>query len=285
MAELVPWQVLSSDLRSHRDAVANDWVRLLDSGEGERACVKFLHEHAGFFFCDSGRRLLAISELELGADFRPDFVVATDMSSSGLVYEFIEIEDPNQNPFTLAGQPSARLNGAVNQIIGWDTWIRGNQQLAKKLLPSREFWTHDRLVVRYTIITGRRAQHEKWTHSRNLFSDRVDVQIRSFDHLTDELLERYFAPFPNLASVEMDNADEFVRNQLVNPFRRAISSAVWREAALKLHDDHMNAKNIDLLVSLASTSDRLAPFLQDWGSLPVEKRSFYINQLKFIQNL
>lgn len=83
MEPLIPWQTLRTELRSHRDHVVQDWMGLLDSGAGERECVKFLNEHAGFFFCDSSRSLIAISELELGADFRPDFVVTHDFSSFG----------------------------------------------------------------------------------------------------------------------------------------------------------------------------------------------------------
>jgi hypothetical protein len=156
MAELIPWQVLRTDLRAHRDAVVNSWVQLLDGGAGERPCLDFLKDHAGFFFCDSIHRLVAISELELGADLRADFVVAYDQSSYGLYYEFIEIEDPNTNPYSAKRQPSARLSGAVSQIMQWQMWLEANRDGAKKILPSHEFWTNDRLPATYTIIIGRR---------------------------------------------------------------------------------------------------------------------------------
>lgn len=190
MKEPTPWQVLNTDLRDHRERVVRDWTLLLDDGAGERACLAFLRDHAGFFFCDSARRLMAISELELGADFRPDFVVANDLSSYGLFYEFIEVEDPNENAMNSKAQPSARLNAAISQVQRWRLWLDANRAIAKKVLPSREFWKRDRLAARYTIIIGRRRDADEWSFLRNYYSDQLGIQIRSFDHLTDTLTER-----------------------------------------------------------------------------------------------
>jgi len=282
MAELIPWQILRADLRAHRDRVVHDWVQLLDDRVGERACLNFLKNHAGFFFCDSGRRLLAISELELGADLRVDFVVADDLSSFGFYYEFIEIEDPDENPYTSKRQPSARLSGAVSQIMQWRMWLEGNRETAKKILPSHEFWTNDHLPARYTIIIGRRKDAEDRTDLRNYYSNEIDIRIRSFDHLTEVLQERYFSPLPNLASGEMDGVDPIVRNELVNPFRTAISSSEWRKVAPRIFDYHMAAKNAETLVGLASTNARLTPFLADWDALPAEKRHFYLEQAQWL---
>jgi hypothetical protein len=284
MAELIPWQILRTDLRAHRDSVVRDWVQLLDDRAGEVACLNFLKNHAGFFFCDSGRRLLAISELELGADFRADFVVADDLSSYGFYYEFIEIEDPNEAPYTSKKQPSARLSGAVSQIMQWRKWLEANRESAKKILPSHEFWTNDNLPAKYTIIIGRRKDMEDWTGLRNQYSNEIDIRIRSFDQLTEVLQEQPFGPVPNLASGEMDGVESIVRNALVNPFRTAISSAEWRKVAPRLFDYHMAAKNAETLVGLASTNARLVSFLADWEALPAEKRDFYLEQTQWLAN-
>jgi hypothetical protein len=142
MEMLIPWQALRTELRSHRDHVVQNWIELLSSGAGERDCVKFLNEHAGFFFCDSSRSLITIAELELGADFRPDFVVTHDFSSLGFSYEFIEVQDPNEQPLKTNGQFSNGLNEAIAQITKWHKWLTGNRDTAKRILPSRsEAWT------------------------------------------------------------------------------------------------------------------------------------------------
>jgi hypothetical protein len=286
MQNLIPWQTLNADLRIHRDQVVRDWVGLLDSVTGEMDCLKFLKQHAGFFFCDSARQLIAISELELGADYRPDFVVACDLSSYGFSYEFIEIQDPNEQPLKQNGQFANGVNEALSQITKWLKWLNGNRDTAKRILPSREFRRHGRLSAKYTIIAGRRKNQDTLLVDRNYHSDNFnDIQIRSFDHLTEILQERRFAPLPILASAEMDLVEPAVRNNLVNPFRMAIPSAEWRKVADMLEDDHMAAKNATILVGLASTNTRLQPFLKAWQDLPEVKRHFYLDQIDFMANL
>jgi hypothetical protein len=285
METLIPWQTLRTTLRSHHDQVVQDWIELLESGAGERAGMKFLNEHAGFFFCDSSRRLITISEFELGADFRPDFVVTHDFSSFGFSYEFIEIQDPNEQPLKTDGQFSKGLNEAVAQITKWNKWLAGNKDTAKRILPSREFLRDDRLAARYTIIIGRRKNQDSLLALRNYNSDNLNIQIRSFDYLTETLQERYFAPLPNLASFEMDQVDTVVRNKLVNPFRMAIPSAEWRRVVSTLEDRHMSAKNAATFVNVASANTRLQPFLEAWQDLSEVKRQVYLDEINFIKKL
>lgn len=283
LKDLIPWQILNADLRIHRDHVVRAWVDLIDSGPGERACLKFLKEHAGLFFCDSARRLVTISELELGADYQPDFVVANDLSSYGFSYEFVELQDPKEPPLKQNGQYSDGVNEALSQITKWRRWLDGNKDTAKRILPSREFRRTGRFKPKYTIIAGRRTNEDRLLADRNYQSDNFqDISIRSFDHLTDVLRERMFAPLPILASAEMDRVELSLRNRLVNPFRTAIQSAQWRKAVEVLEDDHMAAKNAATLIALTSANNRLEPFLRAWEDLPEAKRQFYLSQINFM---
>lgn len=283
--DLIPWQSLNADLRIHHDHVVRDWVSLLASEPGELACLRFLKEHAALFFSDSARRLIVISELELGADFRPDFVVAHDLSSYGFSYEFIELQDPNEQPLKNNGWYSDGVNEAISQITRWRKWLAGNVDTAKRLLPSREFRRTGRLVAKYTIVAGRRKAEDRLLSDRNYQSDNFDdISIRSFDYLTDLLQERLFAPVPILASTEMDQVELVLRNRLVNPFRVAIKSSAWRRAAEILEDDHMTAKNAGTLIEMATTNSRLETFLKGWAELPEASRQFYLNQIDKIAN-
>jgi hypothetical protein len=126
--------------------------------------------------------------------------------------------------------------------------------------------------TKYTVIIGRRNDEAELAHMRNKYSDMTDVQIRSFDYLTDMLSERMFSPVPILSSMEMNQVEPRLRNELVNPFRKAIPSGEWRKLTPKLDLDHMSAKNIDLLINATTCNYRLAPFLEDWERLPEEKR-------------
>lgn len=185
------------------------------------------------------------------------------------------------------GQFSRGLNEAIAHISKWHKWLAGNRDTAKRILPSREFLRDDRLAASYTIITGRRKTKDSLLALRNYHSDNsnLNIQIRSFDYMTENLQERYFAPLPNLASVEMNNVDTVVRNRLVNPFRMAIPSGEWRKVVSTLEDQHMSATNAVTFVSLASTNSRLQSFLEAWQDLPEVKRKFYLDEINFIKNL
>jgi hypothetical protein len=143
-----------------------------------------------------------------------------------------------------------------------------------------------RFSAKYTIIAGRRKSQDRLLTERNYHTDNFDdLQIRSFDYLTEIVQERYFAPLPNLASVEMDQVSLAVRNELVNPFRMAIPSAEWRKVAAILEDDHMAAKNASILVDLVSANTRLQAFVDAWQELSEERRQVYTEQIYFMANL
>ena len=208
-----------------------------------------------------------------------------DLSSYGFSYEFIEIQDPNEPPLKQNGQFADGVNEGLSQITKWRRWLDGNRDGAKRVLPSREFRRHGRLSAKYTIIAGRRTDRDRLLIDRNYHSDNFDdVQIRSFDRLTEILQEHSFAPLPILASAEMDQVELALRNSLVNPFRMAIPSAKRRKAAEILEDDHMSAKNAAILVELAETNTRLQPFLNAWQNLPEAIRQLYFDQIDFFLN-
>src|SRR5437016_610377 len=101
IAKTVGWFSLNYELAAHYHNVMDDWEQLLDNKSlNESDYLAFLRDHAGFVFNDSCRQLVSISELELGADLRVDFVLANDNSSYGFQYELVELESPHERAFT-----------------------------------------------------------------------------------------------------------------------------------------------------------------------------------------
>jgi hypothetical protein len=62
--------------------VLKKWQQLVASGETESHFQRFLSDHAGMFFGRDGISF-AISQLQLGSERRPDFVVIHDGRSAG----------------------------------------------------------------------------------------------------------------------------------------------------------------------------------------------------------
>jgi hypothetical protein len=82
------------------EEVARAWEKLLGNTRlKELAYHRFLENHAGLFFSDP-RTYIVISNLEMGADLKPDLVVVSDNQSYGFRYELIELESPHDQPFT-----------------------------------------------------------------------------------------------------------------------------------------------------------------------------------------
>ena len=260
------------------------WKSMLENTQlREQDYLNFLSRNAGFFFHDGNNTLISISELELGADYRVDFVVCHDRLSYGFEYEFIEIESPTDAVYTKKGLPSAHLIEAYyGQIKKWRLWLDANRAEAKRILPSKSFVYFDAPYFKYTIIIARRKETENFIHLRNEFGKDKDIEIRSFDYLTDKLLARHFNVTPSIQSEDFKQLDFRIKNDLANPFAEAFKSAVWRKMAKSniLCDSHMIAKNAKILLSNRNLNDEINRFLDSWVSVKLTERQRLLKDAK-----
>jgi len=61
-------------------------------------------------------------EFRMGSDFRADFVIIS--ADSGAWHgQFVELEGPNDSPYTKSGAPSTKLNLAIQQTKDWQDFI------------------------------------------------------------------------------------------------------------------------------------------------------------------
>ena len=275
---IIPWSVLCGRGIRFLKTIEKRWVSLIEQpGVKESKLHEFLSEHASLFF---GQRLFVISRAELGSDFQADFVVARDEASYGINYTFVEIETPQSPVYNRAGDPSAKLTHAMQQVRDWKTWLTRYRGHVRRFFPSEYFGWDEFTNLSFCVVIGRRGSANLETAKRNALSRETGVIIRSFDYLTD-LLRARFSFISNSASVgEPSGVSPTILNRLANPFANAYSWSTWKD--LVDHRDfnwsNFVRHNAETLVAHRVYSRECDDFLKWWRSLPARRRAQYALQ-------
>jgi len=222
------WKYLTQGGRNILQGVLRQWLDMLNNKTlHETDYHAFIAKHAGLFF-HNPCLTIPISKLKLSSDFETDFVVIKLMSGTGgIVYEFIELESPHKMTYTKSGQPSATLTTAIQQIQNWREWLTQNRiMFSDKTAKFNKALLRD-FNFRYTILIGRRKEIEPYADERNALAERLNVQIRSFDYLTD-LLTLNFQVI-DIPTRDFTFSQISPNNQLDNPFHKAISDSNWKK--------------------------------------------------------
>ena len=112
------------------------FLKVLDAASGERAVHAFLKKHdylIGMTFRSNTHPSGVVSEFELGAEFRSDFLVLSCCSAWWSV-DFVELESPNAGLYLKNGTPSKCLRIATRQIRDWKQWARENESYLRNRL-------------------------------------------------------------------------------------------------------------------------------------------------------
>jgi Domain of unknown function (DUF4263) len=221
------WSLLNKERRGLLDEVVRSWEALLgDTGLKELAYHTFLEDHSGLFFSNPFGTYIVISNLEMGADLKPDLVVVSDNQSYGFKYELIELESPHDRIFTSKGRQSAKLTHALQQVEDWQRWLEKHPDSAKELFPSKAHLLWGDPQLSYTVVIGRRDEVVRNNEIRIQKSSKYGCSIRSFDHITDRLRRNIFLDVGLFEHDQHLTNDE--RNRISSPFFRAMSSATWK---------------------------------------------------------
>jgi len=160
------------------EADIDKYDRLLAKRAREQDVQAFLEEHSYFF--NGILRLYApsplYSKVRLGSEYEMDFAWF-DTASSGPDWRFVELEAPAYPMFTKAGEPSARLQHAMQQVRDWNAWIHRHLDYARALMPRIEY------PLAYVFV-GRRAQLTSQTRERLrrlAFENRSQVHLHTLD--------------------------------------------------------------------------------------------------------
>lgn len=161
----------------------------------------------------------------MGSEYEADFVNIRDKRSNGVQYEFIEIEKPGSQLFTKSGIPSNDLNNALQQIRDWKRFLIDDKSFFRKFLPANSTRVITKSFLKFVIIIGRRTENDFINDKRDQIATEADIEIRSFDYLTDLLQRRQFYNYPCLDS----DWGHYVENQLENPFAMATTDSKWKD--------------------------------------------------------
>jgi len=243
------WKLLDSSSEIIT-GIINKWQRLIDMHAKELDYHDFIKRHANLFLVDGLDSHFVISKLKLGSDYELDFAVPYDEGSRGLTWELIEIEKPQDVPYTKSGAPSMFLNRATQQIRDWKRWIQSNRSLAMRMFSTLGVRVSRLPNFTFTVIIGTRENSQRWLQERNQYADENCIQIRSYDYLTDRLKKRMYFDRTFIASAEWEQVDERLTEKLANPFLMAFTDSEWKDLINELgpHGSHFTAAACKLLV-------------------------------------
>lgn len=223
-----PWSWLNNKARHIRNSILERWNIILErQNDNEHAIHKYLAEYGNLFFVDNQLSFFVISKMRLGADLIPDLVVASDHRSYGVGYNFIELKKPSDRPFTKDGHASASLSRAIQQCLSYKQWLHHHIREASKRLCFLVDGEYIDRMFSFSIYIGRRDEMVKWRNERQILSSTLQIPIRSYDALTDDLAGRAFGDTLLHAFSDTRELTPQMQNQLANPFVRAFSDREW----------------------------------------------------------
>lgn len=254
------WTLLNTSKSALVLELLHEWKRILKRREPERVYQSFLSEYAGFFLADE-MSFSVISKLKLGSELETDFVIVRDGYSNGTIYEFIEIEKPWSNLFTSKGIPSKDFNTSLQQIRDWKRWLIDNKNFLQKYLPTTSTRVIHNSNLKFKIIIGQRNNSPTEYEKRLQIASENNIEIRSFDYLTDKLKNRFFLPSSNLD--DKGRLSDKVLNEIANPFNRALTDSKWKSLCEKTQIPavHIYSNISDSIVKVVNSNNLLKKFI------------------------
>ena len=129
-----------------------------------------------------GGSVWCLDRPELGAEFVPDFLLAT-ATSVGFRWVAIELESPNVKALTKAGLPARKLADALGQVRDWRMWLTDNVAYARE---ERGLKDIDGNCEAFVVIGRRSSLDPKQVKKyRGLSTDALTVM--SYDRLLDSI--------------------------------------------------------------------------------------------------
>jgi Domain of unknown function (DUF4263) len=270
-AKWIPWDQFAAAGCPQMKAIRSRWNTLLRRQNlHERYYHDFIARHAHIFFPMFCRSIQVISKIRLGAELVTDLVIVQDEASRGLSYWLVELESPWNAPFTKGGVASGRLTRAIHQVLDWKRWLDEHQSEARKLFPSRLYYSDLKPMFEYSIVIGTRENSRRWLDKRNQLAETLGIFIRSFDWLTGRLIARSgchpFADEYRGGGYEEDNLKPEIKNALANPFVRAMTDPEWRAfVGCRFSGSHMVGHHAERLLQFRKTNMHEAAFLRRIG--------------------
>ena len=128
------------------------------------------------------------AEVPFGSTLRSDFCWLND-NSDGPEWVLVEIESPEMKLFTKNGEPSSKLNHAIEQVTSWERYFEFNPAEKAKI-----FGAVSRF--RFILVAGRRRDWASKNASlwRTHYKKNSNIEIHSTDIFYDSV--DHYSKFP-----------------------------------------------------------------------------------------
>lgn len=160
----------------------------IDTARGEREMQVYLEKYpiALIQHLGGGHGRWVIPHKRLGADFVPDFLIS-ERSSLGFEWYGVELESPTASLFNASGDPSAKLNHAIRQIMDWRVWLDKNLDYAARPRDKQGLGLMDiNGKLPGLILIGRRDSLDPSNRERRRqMGGDLRIQIHTYDWLVD----------------------------------------------------------------------------------------------------
>lgn len=129
-----------------------------------------------------GRTYWCLDRPQLGAEFVPDFLLAS-VTSVGFRWIAIELESPAVKTLTKAGLPARKLADALRQIRDWRIWLTDNVAYARQERGLKDIDGNCEAIV----VIGRRSSLDPKQIKRYRALSSDGIAVMSYDRLHDSM--------------------------------------------------------------------------------------------------
>lgn len=239
------------------------WKNLLDDRNLKEQDYHFFLQKYPAIFLTAIECYFVISKLKLGSEYETDFVLVNEGYSNGTEYELIEIESPHTELFDKSGKPTAKFNSALQQIRDWKRFLIHNKGEFKKTFPTVNTKIIRDSKLKFKIIIGRRTDNQEHIDKRRQIEESENVEIISFDRLTDLAGHRLkFSNEPLIFASQLESKSEHLRNRLANPFYECTKDSIWRRICKK-GPSHFYSNMLNEILEVRSYNESMYEFI-DW---------------------
>lgn len=164
--------------------IVDEFGRLLSDAVDERPLQTFLASAPMLLgpLAHSGGRFWCLDRPRLGAEFVPDFLLAS-ATSAGFRWTAIELESPTAKALTRAGLPARKLAAALGQIRDWRTWLTDNVAYARQERGLKNIDGNCEAIV----VIGRRSSLDPRQANRYRALSSDGITVMSYDRLHDSM--------------------------------------------------------------------------------------------------
>jgi hypothetical protein len=175
-AKIPPTEREKDLTREKAESLVRDFGNRLRTSKREEELQTYLSDHPELLYPDF---IECHAKLPLGEDYVTDYVLLVQ-GHQGLEYVFVEIERPDKEIFTKAGQFAEPFTQAKNQLLDWENWLTKNHGYISRKLP-RLYKPQFHLVMgRDSKLTTEQKEklHSEFLGTVRRFSTYDDIETR-----------------------------------------------------------------------------------------------------------